>query len=157
MNIITVIDDAGGMCFNSRRQSRDRILRENILRITAGSTLWMNAYSAGQFRTECGRLPANSNSAGQFQERSGDGSIKTDDCFMEKAKAGDFCFVENLLLAPFLDRIDGIWLFRWNRRYPGDFYLDIDVSEKEWVLTESAEFAGSSHERISMEVYVHER
>ena len=44
------IDDNSGMLFNHRRQSQDRILREDLLREAAGGPLWVNAYSAKQFR-----------------------------------------------------------------------------------------------------------
>ena len=45
MIVICVIDDHGGMLFNHRRQSQDRILRARILQRTKGKKLWMNAYS----------------------------------------------------------------------------------------------------------------
>lgn len=36
MNLIVCVDDGCGMAFHHRRQSRDRVLREQILRLTAG-------------------------------------------------------------------------------------------------------------------------
>ena len=43
-------------------------------------------------------------------------------------------------------------VFKWNRVYPKDFEFEIDLSK--WKLEESSEFKGSSHDKITMEVYV---
>ena len=40
MKVIVCVDDKGGVMFNHRRQSQDRVLRERILGMTAGQTLW---------------------------------------------------------------------------------------------------------------------
>ena len=50
MIIIACVDQRNGMLFNRRRQSQDRVLRQHILEETADSQLWMNPYSARQFR-----------------------------------------------------------------------------------------------------------
>ena len=49
MVLIVCVDDHNGMMFNHRRQSQDRILRADILELTDGKKLWMNAYSKKQF------------------------------------------------------------------------------------------------------------
>lgn len=49
MIVILCVDYNGGTMFNHRRQSQDRLLRDRILRLTAGTRLWMNHYSAKQF------------------------------------------------------------------------------------------------------------
>ncbi len=139
MNIIVVVDDGGGMLFNGRRQSLDRVLRDAILKIAAGGCLWMNAYSYGQF----GGGTAN--------------NIRVDEKFLDKAGADDFCFIENLPLAAYEYGINAIWLFRWNRSYPADFFFDIDVADGKWNLRESRDFKGYSHEKITLEVYGHEK
>ena len=36
MNVIVTIDDANGTMFNHRRQSRDRVLNERILKVCSG-------------------------------------------------------------------------------------------------------------------------
>ena len=38
------------MLFNRRRQSQDRLLREDLLREAGGGPLWKNGYSAKQDR-----------------------------------------------------------------------------------------------------------
>ena len=135
MILITVVDDGGGLLFNHRRQSQDRVLRERILSMARTGRLWMNAFSAKQF-------PA-------------DESIQTDEAFLEKAGRGEYCFLEDCAAAPAADRIERVILFRWNRAYPGDFFFDLDLTSPPWKLVESEEFPGYSHEKITKEVYEH--
>ena len=135
MHIIICIDDNGGMLFNGRRQSQDRILREDILRSADGKRLLMNAYSKKQF----GEAGA---------------AILADEQFLDKAEPGDFCFVENLPVAPYMDRVESVTVYKWNRVYPADVYFDISLAAPAFRRIESTEFAGYSHERITKEVYV---
>ena len=135
MQIIAVIDDGGGMMFNHRRQSQDRVLRTRILELTESSRLWMNAYSRKQF-------------ADADDER-----ITVDENFLEKANDGDFCFVENAPVLPVLERVERVILFHWNRAYPSDMRFDVDLSAPGWTLVETEEFPGFSHEKITKEVY----
>lgn len=135
MIIITAIDDRGGMMFNHRRQSQDRILREKILALTVDKRLWMNRYSEKQFK-DCHSS-----------------HINVDDNFLTEAAPGEFCFVEDQAIAPHEKWIEQIILFKWNRKYPGDLYFDINLQGAGWALERTEEFAGSSHEKITMEVY----
>ena len=135
MIIIVCLDECGGMLFNKRRQSQDLILRQQILTETAGRRLWMNGYSAKQF-------------AGEAAE-----NIVVDEDFMNKAQPGDFCLVEDVGASAYEEKIEKIILYKWNRKYPGDFYFDIPIEEQGWKLTDTEEFAGHSHEKITKEVY----
>ena len=76
MILIVCVDDDNGMMFNHRRQIQDRVLRERVLGMTAGSRLWMNHYTEKQFATE--NAP----------------QINVDDGFLNEAAPGDYCFVE---------------------------------------------------------------
>ncbi len=135
MILIAAVDDAGGMMFNRRRQSQDRILREKILSLTGGGVLWMNAYTAGQFPEGA--------------------PVQVDEACLDRAGAGEYCLIENLSAKSHGGEIEKLILFHWNRRYPGDFFFDIDVTAPGWALLETEEFPGSSHEKITMEVYAH--
>ena len=66
--------------------------------------------------------------------------------------AGDVCFVEDAPLAPHRARITCLYVFRWNRDYPADRRLDLDLSG--WERTEQEEFPGSSHDKITLERYL---
>ena len=140
MIVMAAVDDKGGLLFNGRRQSQDKRLRERILELTRGSLLWMNSYSQRQ-----------------FGEAVSDANTEIDEAFLDKAGQGEYCFVENMALKPYLEKIEKIILFQWNRNYPADRYLDIDVSEEQWQLEAVQEFSGFSHEKITEEIYRNER
>ena len=124
------IEDRGGMSFCGRRVSRDRVQQADLLAWCAGRRLWMNGKSAALF-------------AGA--------GITADEDFLEKAGPGEVCFVEDRPLAPVLDRLEGLVVYRWNRTYPSDRKLDLDLSC--FTLTEQTEFPGNSHETITREIY----
>ncbi len=135
MHVILCLDDKDGMLFNHRRQSQDRILRRYILSLCGARALWLNGYSAGQFvENERARL-------------------RVDDHFLALAGEGDYCFVEDQQIEPFLDKIENIILFCWNRVYPADRYFDRSLLDHGWTLRETDEFVGSSHAKITKEVY----
>ncbi len=145
MIIIACVDDANGMMFNKRRQSQDRVLREYILsNIKKKKTkLWMNAYTRKQFKEEeliqegCENIQEN---------------IAVEEDFLEKAQAGEVCFVENIDITPYLDKIEKVILFKWNRSYPGDFFFPVQLF-RDWTMENEEEFVGYSHEKITKEEY----
>lgn len=138
MIIFAVVDDRNGMMFNHRRQSQDKILRKKILTLSSDRKLWMNAYSYSL-----------------FNDMEADNIVEAEN-FLDLAEAGEYCFVENLQVKPYQHKIEKVLLFKWNRKYPGDFFWDIDFSDKQWKLTWQEDFAGSSHEKITMEEYCRE-
>ena len=133
MILIACIDDRGGMLFNRRRQSQDRLLRLDLLREAAGRPVWMNDYSRRQFDP----APENILVAEDFAARAGE---------------GEFCFFEDADPAPWLEKAEEVILYRWNRRYPADRYFPLPLEGR--TLERREEFAGSSHERITKEVWV---
>lgn len=141
MRIIVCLDDDNGMMFNHRRQSRDRVLCQDVLDICAGEKLYMNSYSAELFEK-----PA--------KEKTADLVVCED--FLEKAAQEAYCFVENVDILPYQDKICGIILYRWNRRYPGDVFFPLQIENGDWKLQSSVAFSGSSHEEITREIYVRE-
>lgn len=134
MKLIVCLDDADGMLFNHRRQSKDRIVRQKILEQVGESRLWMNGYSAQQFS-------------------GGAANIVVNEDFLAMADREDWCFLENTDPAPFVQKIDTLVIYRWNRRYPSDVKFPTGLFESRWALTERLDFAGSSHEKITQEVY----
>ena len=134
MKIAVCLDDRNGMLFAGRRQSMDRLLREEFLKLTAGARVWMDAYTAQQFA--------------QVQE-----TITVDENFLTKAETDDWCFVERGDLQPVADRITEVVLYRWNRAYPSDRKFPMELFENRWELVSRYDFAGSSHEQITQEVY----
>ena len=132
MYVIVPIDNRMGMGFNGRRQSRDRALNDYLLKLSQGKKLWMAPGSSDLFQN----AP----------------DIMISEDFLSQAGPEDLCFAENRSLLPFFDQIQGIILCKWNRDYPGDFFLDLDP--RGWHLRHREEFPGSSHEKLTIEVYV---
>lgn len=132
MNIIICLDDKNGIQFNRRRQSRDQVVCQRALELSQGSTLWMNAYSAKLF-------PAD--------------KVKVDEAFLRLASSGDYCFAESLDFLEYSGKIEMVIVYRWNKVYPSDVKIDSAFFRGK-VLTESLDFAGNSHDRITQETYV---
>ena len=120
------------MLFNHRRLSRDRRVCEKILDYSNEKELWMNAYLR--------KL---------FTDLTDINSIQVDEEFLDKSQS--ICFVENQDITPYLPKIDTLVLFQWNRDYPADFFFTVDLSQ--WNLISTEDFEGTSHEKITMEVY----
>ena len=126
MKLIVCLDDNNGMMFNKRRQSRDRVLIENALELCKGEKIYINEYSAKLF-------PEN-----------------TVEMFENIEQIGNsFCFAEDFNVNE--EHVDEIIVYKWNRVYPADTYFNIDL--KNWNLIESVDFEGSSHEKITREIY----
>ena len=133
MNVFVCVDDSFGMLFNNRRQSRDIVLTNKLVEISGSSKLWISEFSKSLFS--------------DFDNP----NIIINDNFLEKAEDGDFCFVENKALSSYVDKIEKLIVFKWNRSYPSDFTLDVDLSS--WKLIRIVDFEGNSHEKITMEEY----
>lgn len=139
MRIIVCVDERFGMMFHNRRQSQDRGLRKRILELTAGKTLRMNHYSYKQFEKD---------------EKITDSNLICQEGFLSCAEEDDYCFVEDADIQPYLPQIKTIVLYKWNRSYPFDWKFSLDLIG--WTLQSVREFAGSSHERITEEIYIRE-
>ena len=135
MTLIVCVDDALGMAFCGRRQSRDRALCEDVIKLAAGKTIRMDPRSAKLFEGLGGAIAASED-------------------FTRTGGTEDLCFVEFEPVGELAQRADSLILYRWNRHYPAD--LRFDLSLENWRLDEVTEFAGTSHEKITREVYAHE-
>ena len=134
MNIILCIDDENGMLFHGRRQSKDRVLRQQVRALAQGHPLWMNSYTARQFSEDQCETVVN-------------------EAFLENAPEDAWCFVENCDLQAYTERIQRVVLYRWNRRYPSDVKFPMELFADKWSLISTRNFPGSSHEKITEEVY----
>ena len=135
MNIIICLDDDNGMMFNKRRQSQDRILRADLKEFIKDKDLYMNNYSYKLYKDI------------------DNGNIKVSENFLEQCTENDFCLVEDKLLNNYINKINNIIIYKWNRIYPSDLYFDINLTSTSWELLETKEFEGSSHEKITRIIY----
>ena len=72
---------------------------------------------------------------------------------MEQCTENGFCLVEDKLLNNYINKINNIIIYKWNRIYPSDLYFDINLISNSWELLETKEFEGSSHEKITRIIY----
>lgn len=135
MKLIVCVDDRYGMAFNGRRQSKDCVLRKQVLELVGKNLLWMNGYSARQFedRTE---------------------NMRVSDDYLQMAGQEDYCFVETEDVTPHIALADTVILYHWNRTYPADLYFCKQLLSEDWQLLSTRDFPGNSHEMITQEVYV---
>lgn len=134
MKIIVCVDERGGLAFAKKRQSADQKLRENIFKTCGPHQLWMDHYSYKQFSSMDDRQIA---------------LLQNYETAIPKQ---DFLFIERSPLAALVVKCDLLIVYNWNRHYPADLYLDIDLSQ--WHTIEKEEFEGSSHPKITKEVFI---
>lgn len=133
MILLLCADKKNGMAFHQRRQSLDRAVRADILATASGKPIWMTPYSARQFTEP-------------------EAMLQVSEAPLCEAGEGALCFMEFPPLAPGLDRIEALVVYRWDRVYPADQWLDLDLSTG-FRLVSSWDFSGHSHEKITKEVY----
>lgn len=133
MRVILCCENSNGIMFNNRRVSKDTFVVQKIVEMTKDCKLWMSKYSYSMFK------------------ENDVSNINIAENVLVEAADGEYCFLEGELLMQCEKWIEEIVLFKWNRDYPADFKLDIDLSA--WQLKHTEEFVGNSHECITMEVY----
>ena len=134
MILIVCVDDSMGMMFNKRRQSKDAVVRENMLALLPeGKKLYVSPYTARQF------LP-------EEQEQ-----LMICENICDVTEGETFCFLEDTDPVLFADRTEKIILYRWNRAYPSDVKFTLDLSGYE--LESTLEFVGKSHPEMVREIY----
>ena len=134
MKIIVCLDDYGGMLFNHRRQSRDRVLIEDVISDLSDKKIYILEYSKLLFEMH-------------------EGKYEIVDDFLNVDGEDAVCFVENVDVKPFIDKINVVTVYNWNRVYPRDFVFDVDLQKLGFTMVSSNEFEGYSHENIRKEVY----
>ena len=128
MTLYICLDDRNGLQFNRRRQSRDSAVLEDI-RIQLTGPLVIDAFSEKLIREA--EIPY----------------------VLSPESSRDF-FAENIPSGELLEQTNKIVVYRWNRHYPSDVKWEPDLAAMGFGLKETSEFPGSSHEKITREVYV---
>ena len=134
VTVAVAVDDEGGMLFYGKRLSKDGVLTAEFIESAGEAPVCASIFSKILFA----KYP----------------NVKLCENLFDEAEDGSFCFVENLHLVPYLNMIDTLVIYRWNRFYNSDFKLDIDPKECGYKLRSATEFGGSSHDKITKEVYV---
>ncbi len=134
MKLIVCLDERKGMMFNHRRQSRDRVLIDDLLRMVGDGRLWIAPYSASLFE-------------GKNKE------LLVSDHLLEEAEVGDWCLIEDRSCVSAVPKVERIVIYWWNRHYPADLSFDVDLSAEGFHSRTREEFVGSSHDLITKEVF----
>lgn len=129
MTLVACVDDNFGLQFHQRRQSQDRALREKLLNMVE-TQLYMSPYSGKMF--------------------GGHEKIVVSEDYLSLAGADSWVFAEDDTYLAYADQIQRIILFRWHRVYPKDMCFTFPG---EWKLIHQVDFPGTSHEKITMEMY----
>ena len=132
MFIIVCLDTTGGILFNNRRQSRDSVIVKDIVSM-AGEKLYMSEYSKKLFKDY-----DNITVGGEFP-------------FTEEE--GAYCFAECEITQEAVDKAEGFVIYRWNKLYPQDVSFNISLSKNGFKLESTTDFKGTSHEKITKEVW----
>ncbi len=133
MHLIVCVDDNLGMMFNHRRQSRDRVVSEDIIESLQGR-LFIEESAEVLFSDE-NYIATN---------------IK-----IENLNEKDSYFIESAISEDLINKVTSITLYRWNRVYPADVYFDKQLLTK-FKLISTKELVGYSHECITKESYIRE-
>lgn len=130
MILAVCVDDGLGLQFNRRRQSRDAAVRRDLLELSGGR-LYMSRYTAHQFEDS-------------------DPIVASDD-YLALAAEGEWVFAEDCEYLNYVQKIEKIVLYRWNRNYPRDLCFRFPG---QWRLAQTTDLAGVSHETVTREVYI---
>ena len=134
MNICVCVEDNMGMSFCRRRLSRDRVMIERLCSHDEYEHIYISKYSAPLFGD------------------TGDERVRVTEDFSEAGER-DLCFFELEHITEYADRVGCIIFYRWNRRYPSDKKFPFLPEAHGYKLKSTFEFAGSSHDKITEEVW----
>ena len=133
ITVAVCVDDHLGMTFLGKRVSRDRILVEEFMKMAEGKRVLASPFSKILFQN----YP----------------SVILCDNPLDAAQDGDFCFIENIYLRPHVECIGTLVIYKWNRVYPKDMKLDVSPDDCGMKLVQTTDFVGSSHDKITKEIY----
>ena len=127
MTLYICLDDRNGLKFNKRRQSRDAAVLEDIRSQLTGNLL-IEPFS--EKLIQAAEIP-----------------------YVLPPETAEDYFAEDVPSEELLNQTETIVIYRWNRHYPADVRWAPDFSALGFSLRETTEFPGTSHEKITREVY----
>ena len=134
ITVAITVDDRMGLAFNKRRQSRDKKLIDDLCSKT-DKDIYISSYSAILFDEHKNR-------------------IKIVEDPLSECPDGGFCFLEMTELGIHIDSISELVVYYWNRLYPSDKKLDINITDHGFKMSAKYEFVGNSHDKITKFIYV---
>ena len=133
ISVIYATDERGGMIFNKRRVSRDKLVTKDIVDTVCGK-IYISEYSRILFEEYPDRVTVCANP-------------------LLDAPDGAVCFVEFPPIVPYIKDISRITVYNWNRRYPFELCIDISPIQCGFRSVSVCEFVGNAHEKITKEIF----
>jgi hypothetical protein len=131
--VAVCVDDGQGILLFGKRQSRDRVLVSEFVESNSDKKIYIAPFSKLLFE--------------QYPN-----VFVADDPF-STAEDGSAIFIENIRIEDNLDSVSTLIIYRWNRKYPSDVKFNVDPLKCGFKLKSSIDFKGSSHEKITKEIY----
>ncbi|MBQ9069966.1 MAG: ribonuclease Z [Clostridia bacterium] len=133
ITVAVVLDDNEGMLLFGKRQSKDRVMIAEFVSSVGEENIYVSPFSKRIFENYV--------------------SVTYADNPIEACVDGGACFIENMPLSPYVDSIETLIIYRWNRLYHSDVKFDLNPEKSGFKLESVSEFQGSSHDRITKEIY----
>ncbi len=134
MKLVICIDDRGGMAFNKRRVSRDKLMISDLAEYVGDDVLYIAPYSEELFFEVSLNMIVSENP-------------------LKFAEDGDFVFVEREEPSAYIVAAKEVVIYKWNRRYPFDMAMEKSPLDYGFELESVFEFKGNAHDKITREVY----
>ena len=135
MKLVVCLDKNNGISFFGKRQSQDELQRKNLFELIGNSKLFVSDYSYDLYK----------DFEFNFEIIDEKTKIIENSVFLYE---GDF-------LEKFLQSVDEIIIYFWNRDYPFDETFE-EFQEDYWKEKEVFEFKGKSHDKITRKIFVKE-
>ena len=135
MKLVVCVDDNFGILFNKRRQSSDKMQRMDLKNIVLNSKVYLSRYSYDLYKDMDFNFEI------------------VDENMVENIHIEDdsFFIYEGEFLEKFIEKVDEIICYFWNRDYPFDKTFDILDEFKE---ISRFDFKAKSHDKIERKIYV---
>ncbi len=134
ITLVVTVDSRGGVIYNGRRQSRDRLLIKDLCESTNGR-IFISEYSLALFKGYEDRVVVSRDP-------------------LEECGDGETCFIEGASFFNHLDSIGRIIMYDWGEPYPFDRRLELYSLIKGKEPIEEYEFEGYSHKKITKGIYL---
>lgn len=132
MKAIVCVDNSLGIMFNKRRMSQDVNQRNDLFQLLNDEPLYMSAYSGSLYD-----VPHRNN-------------IRISNAYHRECE-DHYCLFEDDKINDYIQDIQELILYCWNRDYPSDKKLSLNFSK--FNIKHEYEFTGSSHNTITRIIY----
>lgn len=141
MKLILCLDDHNGYSFNRRRQTRDRNVRRHFIAVVGdrNEMIYVNSYTRRSFVSDELFAPCIADEGDEF--------------LCKAQEEGAWAFSENRDVSSFINDVDEMLIYRWNRTYPRDICFPQEEFDSFTVVSKVPVYA-NSHENVECLHYI---